>query len=47
MFHVSEAGHATLCGVVGCFRGEKPPFIARGRITVAVAARPPKAFSTA
>ena len=25
MFHVSEAGHATLCGVVGCFRGEKPP----------------------
>ena len=24
MFHVSEAGHATLCGVVGCFRGEKP-----------------------
>ena len=25
MFHVCEAGHATLCGVVGCFRGEKPP----------------------
>ena len=26
MFHViTEAGHANLCGVVGCFRGEKPP----------------------
>ena len=24
-FHVTEAGHANLCGVVGRFRGEKPP----------------------
>ena len=23
MFHVTEAGHANLWGVVGCFRGEK------------------------
>ena len=25
MLHVTEAGHAKLCVVVGCFRGEKPP----------------------
>ena len=25
MFRVTEAGHANLCGVVGCFRGERPP----------------------
>ena len=24
-FHVTGAGRANLCGVVGCFRGEKPP----------------------
>ena len=23
-FHVTEAGHASLCGIIGCFRGEKP-----------------------
>ena len=36
---LTEAGHANLCDVVGCFRGEKPPF-ARGRTTAAVAAGP-------
>ena len=25
MFHVTEPGPTKLCGVVGCFRGEKPP----------------------
>ena len=26
MFHVlAKTGHTNLCGVVGCFRGEKPP----------------------
>ena len=31
MFHVIEAGHKNLCGVVGCFRGEKPPLREVGR----------------
>ena len=31
MFHVPEAGHAILCGVVGCFRREKPRLREVGR----------------
>ena len=44
---VTEAGHANLGGVVGFFRGEKPPLREVYRTTGVVAARPPKALSTA
>ena len=47
MFHITEAGHANLCGVVACLRGEKPPLREVGPTTGAVAARLANALSTA
>ena len=46
IFDANEAGRANSCGVVGCFEGREAA-IARGRTIEPVAARPPKALSTA
>ena len=47
MFHVlAKTGHTNMCGVVGCFRGEKTPS-QEAINTEAAAARPPTSLSTA